>query len=104
MVNGAVDSGLRAGDFRFEQRDPRLQFVDRKRIEILFGQHNQRIAGILGQDVIQVHGRIVDQGPESVNEARMISLMPSCQRKLASISRPQGKIDGSGDAPQLSLG
>ena len=69
MVNGAFDSCPGARDFGFQHGDARLQFFHRKRVQILPGQHHQRVAGIFGQDVIQVHMRIVDQRPESVNEA-----------------------------------
>jgi len=55
MVNGAVDSGLGARDFCLKGCDPRFQFIVGKRIEVLPGEHHQRIAGIFGQDVVEVH-------------------------------------------------
>ena len=91
MVNGVVDFGLGACDFGFEDRDTVPKLFDGEGIKILPGKRHQRIVGALGQDVVQVHARIVDRNPESVNEAdcelcRPSTAPPAPQRTLGSIS------------------
>ena len=69
MVNRAFDLRPGTRDFAFQHGDAAVQLVDRQRIEILFGQQNQRIARPLRQDVVQIHGRSVDPEPPQVNVA-----------------------------------
>lgn len=45
MVNGALLMFSDALDFAFERRDPRIEFRDRQRIEILLDQDRERVAG-----------------------------------------------------------
>ena len=70
MVNGEVQFCPYAGDFRVEHGDARLQLLDRETVEILLRQQHQRIAGCLREQIVQVHGRIVDPQGETVNKAR----------------------------------
>ncbi len=74
MVNGMVDSGARAGNFRLQRRDARVQLIDGQRIEILLRQRGERIAGGFRKEVFQVHDRIVDPSRESVNEERIMTI------------------------------
>ncbi len=56
MVNRAFYFHARSGDFRFESVDPRFQFLDRKRIEILSGQQGHGIVLATRQIFVSVHG------------------------------------------------
>ena len=44
MINGALHMIADARDFTFQRGDPRLQFRNRQRIEILFHQDRERVA------------------------------------------------------------
>lgn len=68
MVNGGFGLGPRAGDLRLQRRDPRLQFRNGKRIEILQPQNRQRIIGTFGKIVVDIHGRSVDRCALHVNK------------------------------------
>ena len=45
MVNGALHMLLNAGDFTLQRGDPRVELGDRQRIEVLFDQDRDRVAG-----------------------------------------------------------
>jgi len=45
MVNGALQMMLNARNFTFQEGDPLLEFGHGERIEVLFGQERDRIAG-----------------------------------------------------------
>ncbi len=55
MVNGAVDPRPASYDFRFECGDPRGQFLDRERVEVLHDQAGQRIAAAMAGNFIDIH-------------------------------------------------
>ena len=56
MVNRAFDLSARAANLRFEHPDARFQLLDGERVEILLGEHHQRIARRLGQQIVEIHG------------------------------------------------
>ena len=56
MVNGKLPPRFAPRDFGFENGDPRVEFVDRKRIEILLCQQRQRIVGATGEKLVDIHG------------------------------------------------
>ena len=70
MVNGAFHFSARAGDFRLQRRDPRLQLGDRERIEVLPGKLGQRVVRAARQQLVCIHRRIVDRTGGAVNKSR----------------------------------
>lgn len=64
--------------FRFQQGNPLLQFVHRKRVQILFEQQGQRIIGISRQIFVFIHEstcllqRNVDRPRFAVNKERKL--------------------------------
>ncbi len=67
MVNGGFNLRPRARDLAFQRRDPRLQFGDRERIEILTHQLHQNIVAA-GGGVVEVHDASVDPVGIAVNK------------------------------------
>ena len=51
-----VDSQPAAGNLGVEGCNPQLKLLDRKRIEILADKFGQRIVGLAGEKIVQVHG------------------------------------------------
>jgi len=51
---------LDASNLGLQGLDAGHQLFDRQRIEILLGELCQRISRLAGEQVVQVHGRIVD--------------------------------------------
>ena len=58
MALSATHMGFNASDFGFQGLDPRLQLLNRHRVEVLLRELNERVAGLAGKEVFQVHGRI----------------------------------------------
>lgn len=56
MVNGALHMFLNACDFAFEESDPLLELGHRQRIEVLFDQERDRVAGAR-KILFGIHGR-----------------------------------------------
>lgn len=56
VAGRGIYPGPAARNLRFEGGDPRMQFVDGKRIEILQTQKRQRVARSLRQVIIRIHG------------------------------------------------
>ena len=52
----------------FEHRDPRLQLLDRQRVEILLGQQLERIVGLVREELVEVHAGKVDRSLRQVNK------------------------------------
>jgi hypothetical protein len=67
MVNSAFNFLPNAQNFAFKRRDPRVQFIDGKRVNILPQQLCQRIIRSLGQKIIGVHRVKVDPSVALVN-------------------------------------
>jgi NADPH2:quinone reductase len=57
MLLGAVAVRLDPGDFLLQRRDPRLQLIDRQRVEVLLLELGERIAGLVREQLFEVHGR-----------------------------------------------
>jgi NADPH:quinone reductase len=68
VVNRVFNFFTRSRDLGLEQRDPRLEFVHRKRIDILFRQRRGGIVVATRQIFIGVHGCNVDRPPGDVNK------------------------------------
>jgi putative PIG3 family NAD(P)H quinone oxidoreductase len=70
MVKSRGDLFSHALDLAFQRPDPFLELLDRQRIEILFDQHRQRIAGLARKELVEVHAAGIDP------------LAPRCQLRL----------------------
>ena len=68
MVNGSCHFGTRSGNFGFQQRDARFEFIDGKGFQILPTQLCQRIIRLGRQIIIRIHMRNVDPIRQSVNK------------------------------------
>jgi hypothetical protein len=55
MINCGLQLLSDAGDLCFQSRDARGQFLDRKRIEILAAERDERVVGAAGQDFVRIH-------------------------------------------------
>jgi NADPH2:quinone reductase len=69
MGDSAVHLGFYAGDFAFKRLNPRLQFLNGKRVEILLAKQRERISGLFGEKFVQIHTSNVDARPPTVNMA-----------------------------------
>jgi 2,3-bisphosphoglycerate-independent phosphoglycerate mutase len=56
MVNRGLDLSSDAGDLGLQGLDPRVQFFDRERVEILSAERDERVVGAAGQDFFRIHG------------------------------------------------
>jgi putative PIG3 family NAD(P)H quinone oxidoreductase len=70
MVNGTSDFFFDPGNFGFERGDARLQLLDRKRIEVLAAERDDRIVRTLGQEIFRIHASKVDPKRRGVNKSR----------------------------------
>ena len=73
----ALHVGFDAGDLGLEGFDAGLQLLHRDGVEVLFCKFHQRIAGLAGEQVFQVHERIVDRTAAQVNKRRAVPSIPS---------------------------
>ena len=76
MRLGALHVCFDAGDLCFQRFDARLKLLDRHGVEVLFCKLHQRVAGLAGEQVFQVHERIVDRVGGQVNKRRAVSSIP----------------------------
>jgi hypothetical protein len=56
MINGGLQLSSGADDLCFQSFDASGQFFNRKRIEILPAERDERVVGAAGQDFIRIHG------------------------------------------------
>lgn len=68
-----VDVRFHPGNLCLERRDSRLQLVDGERVEVLFRELGQRIAGLAREEVVDVHRREFDPPPPRVNKPLDVS-------------------------------
>jgi len=83
---GPLHVRLDAGDLGLERFDSGPQLLDRHGIEVLFCKLHQRIAGLAGEQVFEVHDGIVDPQPAPVNKRRAVSSIP---HSMLAIVAPQ---------------
>lgn len=57
MVLGTLRMRFDARDLGLERLDPRLELLDRHRIEVLLCKRNEWIVGLAGEEVFQIHDR-----------------------------------------------
>ena len=43
------------GDFNLQRLDPRLQLLDRHRVEVLLGERDERVVGLAREKLFQIH-------------------------------------------------
>lgn len=67
MGNRAVQLYPYPGNFALKRLNPRLQFLNRKRVEILLAQQRKWITGRFGEKFVQIHDSNVDARPPAVN-------------------------------------
>ena len=70
------------GNFNFHRLDPRIQFLDRHRIEVLFRKRDERIIGLAWEKVVQIHTGIVDRPACQVNKPRPVTSVPSTMKAV----------------------
>jgi hypothetical protein len=71
MVNGAFAFTTGSFDFRLEQREALIQFLDRERVEILPGELEDQIVLAAGKSLFDVHRATnVDPRGGDVNKSR----------------------------------
>ena len=56
MARGLVAMALDPFDLGLERLDPRGEFVEGERTEVLFGQTDEGIVGFRGKEIVEVHG------------------------------------------------
>jgi len=72
MVNGALHSHFCSNDLGFEQRDALLEFLDRKRVEVLLAKLGRQIVLATRKIFVGVHrASSVDRGQGDVNNSRV---------------------------------
>jgi len=62
-----------AGDFNLERFDAGAKLLDGQGIEVLLGECDQRIVGLAREEVVQIHGGVVDPTLCDVNKPRQVS-------------------------------
>ena len=85
----ALHVRLDAPDFVFQRIDSGVQLLDRHRIEVLLSERNERIVGLAREQLIQIHGRVVDPTLHDVNKPRQVSSSVPTSMK-AVIAPPDG--------------
>ncbi len=68
MVNGEIGLGPGTDDLGLQRGDPTLQFLDRKRIEILPRQLGEEVVVTLRGKIVGLHVSSVDRRPAHVNK------------------------------------
>lgn len=56
MIDGTIPFGLRPDDLAFEHYDPVVEFLDRKRVQVLRDNRSERIARRVRENLVDVHG------------------------------------------------
>lgn len=79
-----------SGDLRLQRLDPRLQLLDRHWIEVLFLQLLERIARLAWEEVVEVHGGIVDPARAQVNKPRVVTSSIPATMKAVVAPQPDG--------------
>jgi hypothetical protein len=56
MINCGLDLSSDTGDLGLEGFDTRMQLFDRKGVEILAAERDERVVGAAGKDFFRIHG------------------------------------------------
>jgi NADPH:quinone reductase len=89
--------GFRPLHVRFDARDldpqrldPRLQLLDRHGVEVLLCKRDERVVGLVREELFQIHLGIVDPWGGQVNKPRLVSSsLPSTMQAIVA-SHPDG--------------
>jgi len=68
MVNSFFNFGAATLDFALESRNPLLELIDRKMIDILPDELFHRVIGALREKIVRLHAHNVDRGEPHVNK------------------------------------
>ena len=90
MGGGLRDMSLHAGDFGLQRLDTGVKLLDRHGIEILLGKLDQRVAGLAGEQIFEVHCRIVDLSVSAVNKRRAVTSAVPASMKAIVGPQPDG--------------
>ena len=78
------------GDLRLQRLDPGVQFVDRHRIEVLLRKFDKRVSRLAREEIVEIHGGIVDLSVASVNKRRAVSSAVPASMKAIAAPQPDG--------------
>jgi len=56
MIHRAIPFRLRPDDLAFEHHDPVVEFLDRKRVQVLRDNRSERIARRFRENLVDIHG------------------------------------------------
>jgi NADPH:quinone reductase len=90
MRLGAVHMRFDAADLGLEAFDACLELFDRHRVEVLLAKLDQRVAGLAGEQVVQVHAEPFDPSARSVNKRRAVSNALPASMKAIVGPQPDG--------------
>ena len=82
MVLRTLHVAFDAVDFNFEGFNPRLELLDRHRVEVLLRKRDQRIVGLAREEFVQIHGGIVDRKGRQVNKPALVTSVPSSMKAI----------------------
>ena len=71
-----------AGNLVLQGHDPRLELLDRQRIEILLAKLLQGIAGLAREEIVEIHRSNVDRLPAPVNKLGFVTGVPSSMQAI----------------------
>ena len=77
-------------DFRLEALDACLELLDRHRVEVLLRKLHERVAGLAGEQVVQVHAEPFDPSVCSVNKRGAVSTAIPASMKAIVGPQPDG--------------
>ncbi len=91
MSQDALHVDFDTRNFGLEGLDPRLELLDRQRVEILPGKLDQRVARLGGEELFQVHGResLTHGAAKSISADQVTSPVPSSMKAVVA-PQPDG--------------
>ena len=90
MRLGSGHMGLDPRDFRLEAFNAGLKLLDRHWVEVLLRKLHERIAGLAGEQVFQVHSEAFDPSACSVNKRCAVSNSIPASMKAIVGPQPDG--------------
>jgi NADPH:quinone reductase len=82
MSLGPLHVRLDARDLRLQRLDPRVQLLDRDRVEVLLRERDERIVGLARKEVFQIHRASVDPRGCQVNKPRLVASVPTSMKAI----------------------
>lgn len=68
VLRSSVDMGFDPADLGFQSFDAGVQLLDRHGVEILFRKLHKWVARLAREEILEVHGQIVDLSGPGVNK------------------------------------